>query len=310
MLAVTVGCYLVVSAPFGAELVTSRPWRIVENILVVGAILVPVALVWLVVTIFLDAPQDRRPWVVLACLSVLPTFAADLHPWIGVSRGILLLLLYAGLFYVAISSAAGDLVQSRRRFRLMFLGAMALLGIVTTLVELFVANESLPAIIFPIQSGAYLLLCLLFGAWSLSSNREVWDTTLSEKPAETPEKIAQQDGILAKLEAAIEDEIWRREGLTIGALAEEIGVPEHRLRTAINQRLGYRNFPAFVNEYRIEAAKSALIAPENAGTTILEIAYDCGFASLGPFNKAFRAQTGQSPRDYRRSGMSEIPVDS
>ena len=58
-----------------------------------------------------------------------------------------------------------------------------------------------------------------------------------------------------------------------------------------------------MNGYRINAAKAALLAPENLDKTILEIAYDCGFASLAPFNKAFRALTGQSPRDYRRDRL-------
>ena len=88
--------------------------------------------------------------------------------------------------------------------------------------------------------------------------------------------------------------------MTIAALGAEIGVPEHRLRAVINQRLGFRNFPTFINSYRIAAAKEAPSDPRAARRTILEIAYDAGFASLGPFNKAFRDQTGESPSEFRR----------
>ena len=94
----------------------------------------------------------------------------------------------------------------------------------------------------------------------------------------------------------------------IGALADEIGIPEHRLRATINRTLGHRNFASFINGYRIEAAKSALSARDEAQKTILEIAYDCGFASLGPFNKAFRAMTGTSPRDFRRSAANNASI--
>jgi AraC-like DNA-binding protein len=44
--------------------------------------------------------------------------------------------------------------------------------------------------------------------------------------------------------------------------------------------------------------------------TVLEIAYDVGFASIGPFNRAFRAATGHSPTEYRRMGQSGAFTDS
>jgi AraC-like DNA-binding protein len=109
--------------------------------------------------------------------------------------------------------------------------------------------------------------------------------------------------MVGALNAALEAGIWRREGLTIAALGAEIGVPEHRLRGVINQRLGFRNFPTFINSYRIAAAKEVLADPGEARRTILEIAYDVGFASLGPFNKAFRDQAGESPSEFRRRAL-------
>ncbi|HBL92121.1 MAG TPA: AraC family transcriptional regulator, partial [Hyphomonas sp.] len=33
---------------------------------------------------------------------------------------------------------------------------------------------------------------------------------------------------------------------------------------------------------------------------ILSIAMDCGFGSLGPFNRSFKAMTGLTPSAYRR----------
>jgi hypothetical protein len=56
--------------------------------------------------------------------------------------------------------------------------------------------------------------------------------------------------------------IWRSEGLTIRLLAEDLSVPEHRLRALINDRLGYRNFADFLNAKRIGAAKLRLANAE------------------------------------------------
>ena len=96
---------------------------------------------------------------------------------------------------------------------------------------------------------------------------------------------------------------WRAEGLTLAALASRLAVPEYRLRRHINQRLGHRNFNAYVNGLRIAAAQQALVDPALAGRPILSIALDLGFASIGPFNRAFKAITGLTPGDFRQQAV-------
>jgi AraC-like DNA-binding protein len=96
-----------------------------------------------------------------------------------------------------------------------------------------------------------------------------------------------------------QQQAYRESGLTIRVLAARLKVPEHRLRALINQGMGYRNFSGFVNDYRIEAIKQAMQKPENARTPILTLALNEGFNSLAPFNRAFRAITGQTPTEYR-----------
>ena len=38
---------------------------------------------------------------------------------------------------------------------------------------------------------------------------------------------------------------------------------------------------------------------------IVTIALDAGFQSLGPFNRAFKAQTGMTPSEFRRARLGE-----
>ncbi len=97
---------------------------------------------------------------------------------------------------------------------------------------------------------------------------------------------------------------YRQEGLAIGALAARLDVPEHRLRQAINEGLGYRNFNAFLNRYRIEDARLALSDATQREVPVLTIAMDAGFQSLGPFNRAFKAETGVTPTEFRREALS------
>jgi len=114
--------------------------------------------------------------------------------------------------------------------------------------------------------------------------------------------------VLARLDRVMtEEEVWRDEALSIGALAALVGAPEHRLRKLINGTLGHRNFADYVNSRRIEAAKTALSDPELALKSVSTIAYDLGFASLGPFNRAFRAETGATPTAWRQQACAGAP---
>jgi AraC-like DNA-binding protein len=58
---------------------------------------------------------------------------------------------------------------------------------------------------------------------------------------------------------------------------------------------------AFVNQWRLAEAKAALADPAQSATPISTIALDAGFGSLGPFNRAFKADTGLTPQNTARS---------
>ena len=117
---------------------------------------------------------------------------------------------------------------------------------------------------------------------------------------------AVEPALLRRLEHLMAVErAYRREGLTIGSLSAELGVAEYRLRQLINERLGHRNFNAFLNGYRIEEARAALADPEQKDVPVLTIALDAGFQSVGPFNRAFKAATGVTPSEFRRQAELE-----
>jgi AraC-like DNA-binding protein len=100
-----------------------------------------------------------------------------------------------------------------------------------------------------------------------------------------------------------EEQIHRSDGLSVASLAARVGAPEYRLRQLINQRLGYRNFNAFVNAHRIADACTALADPQRREVAVLTIALDAGFQSIGPFNRAFKAATGLTPSEFRRARL-------
>jgi AraC-like DNA-binding protein len=136
--------------------------------------------------------------------------------------------------------------------------------------------------------------------------RSEGDAPLASEPKTTPQAV--NPSLLSRLEQLMTKErIFRQEGMTIGALASRLAVPEERLRRAINEGLGYRNFNAFINHYRLEAALSD---PSQHDVPVLTIAMDAGFQSLGPFNRAFKADTGTTPTEYRRLARSAPSADA
>jgi AraC-like DNA-binding protein len=100
------------------------------------------------------------------------------------------------------------------------------------------------------------------------------------------------------------ERVYRQEGLTIGMLAAKLDLPEYRLRQVINEGLGYRNFNAFLNRYRLDEAKAWLSDASQRDVPVLTLALDAGFQSIGPFNRAFKADTGLTPTEFRRGAIA------
>ncbi len=73
-------------------------------------------------------------------------------------------------------------------------------------------------------------------------------------------------------------------------------MPEAALRALINQKLGFRNFNDFLHHHRLQEA-AARVAREDL--PVLSIALDCGYGSIGPFNRAFKERLGVTPTEYR-----------
>jgi len=85
--------------------------------------------------------------------------------------------------------------------------------------------------------------------------------------------------------------------LTLPLLSEELGLSPHQLSELLNSQLG-TNFRQYINQHRVELAKRLLA--ENPDRTILDIAFDCGFASKSPFNVAFFQISGKTPSEWRK----------
>jgi AraC-like DNA-binding protein len=212
----------------------------------------------------------------------------------------------------AIVSWRIDLIERRRRLRLFVVVASALYIAVNAAAQLAGVPHTAPA---EGSLAGSIGLVVIAAAISLSVLR-VGPHSLFPALAESPQPVrepepqsddADQRALATLGHVMTSERAYRKDGLTIGTLAGQLGLPEHRLRRLINRGLGYRNFNSFVNHYRIAEAKAALADPQQVEVPVLTIALDAGFNSLGPFNRAFKAETGVTPTEYRRlnSGIGQ-----
>lgn len=122
----------------------------------------------------------------------------------------------------------------------------------------------------------------------------------------SPEDRRLAAAILRLLEV---EAVHRDPELKVADLARRLGSAEHKVSRAITQGLGERNFNQLVNRHRIREACRLLEDP-CSDLSVLEISAQAGFASLGPFNRAFKAATGLTPSAWRASRLSPGEVAS
>lgn len=211
--------------------------------------------------------------------------------------------------YLVLRGWRGDLLEARRRLRAVVLAG----GVLFALSQAFISfayrldprGPWLDWTTGHVWGGALLTILMLSCTAVFLQARPGVFGVVRRLEAADPRAEAADRQVLQRLEAVMAAGAWRREGLTIGGLAGELDVPEHRLRRLINNRLGHRNFADFLNSRRIAAARDRLSDPRDAATTVAAIAFDLGYGSLGPFNRAFREATGATPSEWRRRTLAE-----
>lgn len=232
------------------------------------------------------------------------------------AAGIVFALLAIGR---AIASWKDDLVEGRRRLRLFIVAGGAIYAVLVT-VSRFGVRPGTATEGSSLLDIAGLAVIIGVAAWRLLQVAPQSELARAAEPVvlvavpSPPVRILEEtrpdpaeEALIARVQAEMSVErAYRRENLTIGALASQLGLQEYRLRRLINQRLGYRNFNAFLNHYRLEAAKQMLSDPARADVPVLTVAIDVGFQSIGPFNRAFKAATGLTPTEFRRGGRPAL----
>ena len=98
----------------------------------------------------------------------------------------------------------------------------------------------------------------------------------------------------------VRQKLYLQANLKVGDLAKQLDLPEYKVSRLLKEGFNARNFNHFINQLRVKHAKQLLSAPDKSHWPVLVIGLESGFASVGPFTRAFKQFTGTTPNQYRQ----------
>jgi AraC-like DNA-binding protein len=291
----------------------SLGWRLPLHVVSGGT---PAAFWMATSAIFIDDFRARwyhaLGWLALAAIGAVQMLVhpISIH---ALQSALSLLFVLLGIWN-ALAGRSTDLVEGRRRLRVLFVVVTALYtALIVASDWLWPGGLSAAPLSLANAIGLLTLIFLFAVLGSLPPTavplvpvaaRAGSTTSLDDEPPPAQPPTAPDAALVEALRKLMEHgKVYREQDLGIASLAQKLDIPEYRLRRLINQQLGHRNFSAFINGYRLAEAETALSDSGQAEVPILTIALDAGFGSIGPFNRAFKAHTGLTPTDYRRARL-------
>lgn len=214
------------------------------------------------------------------------------------------------LFWRLVRDRAGDLVDERRRARILVVVLLAGQLGADFLVDLVMGLDWGPQGFTIVQNTALLA----FAAWlGLRLLPVPAPAGVAPAPAALPAQ-GEEARLTERLRVLVEvEKVHLEPDLAFADFVRRMGAPERTVRRLINHRLGHDHFRAFLNACRVAEAKRLLADPARAGDKLIAIALDSGFASLASFNRAFQAVEGRPPSAFRvapgvEAGFEERPA--
>ncbi len=101
-------------------------------------------------------------------------------------------------------------------------------------------------------------------------------------------------------DALVKDKLYTNEDLTLTDLANAIDSSDKKLSILLNHHMN-TNFYELVNTYRVEAVKEMMSRAEFNHYTLISIGLEAGFKSKTSFNRVFKAKSGMTPSQFKKS---------
>jgi len=307
LLALGITAYLLLTAPYHP-----RPQGFIRSLLLLFTHCMPL-LLWLYGKQLFDDEFNMQDWPVWAksMLTILVIFYLYVFLVRGGGGHLQMLSHLIGLIFIVhllasvIATWRNDLVEQRRIARFWFVLLVGLFFLMLDLVEL--SNTALNRHpVFMLVNSSICWIGTSITAVLLFTHAAVKTAAAPDSDVEAnrySRLLPQENALHAKLQTFIDKAGFLQSDLTISNMAIQLECPEHHLRKLINQRLGYTNFNAFLNHYRIEEARKRLV---ETSLPVLSIALDLGYGSIASFNRAFKDIVGITPTAYRTVQHAQI----
>lgn len=311
LLAVGIIAYLLLTAPF-----SPRPEGSLRSVLLMFTHTMPVFL-WLFGKQLFDDDFGAKRWplwgklllVVLAFFYLYTFLVRGGGGHLQMFSHVVALFFILHLLGSVIVTWRNDLVEQRRVARFWLVLLVSLFFLMLDLVELSNTRINRHQI-FMLMNASICLIGTSVTAAILFIYESSRPTTTTERGTGSivntgrySRLIPQENALYERLQTFIANTGYLQPDLTISQLATQLECPDHHLRKLINQRLGYTNFNAFLNHYRIEEARKRLVESHLPVSTI---ALDLGYGSIASFNRAFKDKMGTTPTAYRTAEQVHI----
>lgn len=300
--------YLLLTAPF-----SPRPQGFMRSVLLMFTHTAPVFL-WLCGKQLFDDNFDLKRWplwgksilVLLALFYIYTFLIRGGGGYLQELSHLFSLFLILHLLVSVVVTWRNDLIEQRRIARFWLVLLLTLFILILDLVELSNIRLNRNQIFMLMSASICLIGTSVTVAMVFANEILVRVTSFADSPAVAnrySRLIPQENALYEKLQVFIANAGYLQPDLTISQLAVQLECPDHHLRKLINQRLGYTNFSAFLNHYRIEEARKRLV---ESHLPVLSIALDLGYGSIASFNRAFKDNVGITPTAYRTAEQARI----
>lgn len=272
----------------------------------------PCAWAWLFTRALFRERQPFKSWTLVAAGAVIAIeaawhFIADYAAASELRRvaGNAASLICIGALVLAliepIASYSAQSAAAERRFRKIFIGVFCAVVLVTLVWAANAAGTGAAAKWADAVVAASVATAVIGSRAALNfRKRRPFAPEAGPAAPKSPPAAARDEALAARIRRAVDAEaFFSAPDRRLADLASLLGEPEYKVSQCITGALGSRNFNHLVNSRRIDRAKALLADPQQAGRPILSIAFDCGFNSIGPFNRAFKHQLGVTPREFR-----------
>ena len=104
-------------------------------------------------------------------------------------------------------------------------------------------------------------------------------------------------------EYMIKEKPYLNQKLSIQQLSDSLNIPSHHISQVLNDVAG-KSFFSYINTLRVKAFIEKVNNNEHQTSTLLGLAYDCGFNSKSSFNRLFKELKGVSPSEYIKQSQN------